>query len=186
MLVSSPPFEITHVSPEPIMHEAFLNESFGWAYRAVNFIAFPMGFVIMDPFIYLSYGKNDRDSWVLKLNKTGLLSSLKPVQSVVLGTSECHKDSGKVVRGSFKQIRNSSLNPSTLSPAVPVPVPVPVINDKHYIRKMAEFLRMSERQVSFVLDTWLVKHAWINPSMIFDVENKEKIVMVWRVPDKVR
>lgn len=64
--------------------------------------------------------------------------------------------------------------------------PVPAINDKHYIRKMAEFLRMSDRQKSFVLDTWLVKHAWVNPSMIFDVNSKDKIVMVWRVPDKVR
>ena len=51
---------------------------------------------------------------------------------------------------------------------------------------MAEFLRMSDRQKSFVLDTWLVKHAWVNPSMIFDVNSKDKIVMVWRVPDKVR
>eukprot|EP01035_Chromulina_nebulosa_P064543 gene64543-88297_t len=106
---SSPPFEITHVSPEPIMHQTFINVSLGWAYRAVDYIAFPMGFVIMDPFIYLSYGKNDRDSWILKLNKTGLLNSLKPVETVTLGTSQWDKDSGKVVQGSFKQFRNSSI-----------------------------------------------------------------------------
>ena len=108
-MASSPPFEITHVSPEPIMHQTFINESLGWASRAVDYIAFPMGFVIMDPFIYLSYGKNDRDSWILKLNKTGLLTSLKPVESVTLGTSQWDNDSGKVVQGSFKQFRNSSI-----------------------------------------------------------------------------
>ena len=110
-MVSSPPFEITHVSPEPIMHQTFINESLGWASRAVDYIAFPMGFVIMEPFIYLSYGKNDRDSWILKLNKTGLLSSLRPVKTVTLGSSQWDSDSGKVQRGTYMHLRNSSSAP---------------------------------------------------------------------------
>ena len=180
------------MSPEPIMHQTFINESLGWASRAVDYIAFPMGFVIMDPFIYLSYGKNDRDSWILKLNKTGLLTSLKPVESVTLGTSQWDNDSGKVVQGSFKQFRNSSITSNsfhgdtTSTSTAAVSFYVPVSTSKEYQRKMAELFSMCDRQRQYVLDTWLVKHAWVNPSMIFDLENKEKIVMVWRVPDKVR
>ena len=52
--------------------------------------------------------------------------------------------------------------------------------------KMSIFLGMCERQRIFVLDTWLVPHAWVNPSMIFDPEDGEKIVMVWRMPNTVR
>jgi hypothetical protein len=37
-----------------------------------------------------------------------------------------------------------------------------------------------ERQKHFMLDTWLVEHAWMNPSIIRDPETPEKIVMVWR------
>ena len=90
------------------MHESFVNESYGWAYRAVDYITFPMGFVIMEPYIYLSYGKNDRDGWILKLNKTGLLSSLRPVKTVTLGSSQWDRDSGKVQRGTYMHLRNSS------------------------------------------------------------------------------
>ena len=105
---SKPPFAITHISPEPIMHEVFINESYGWAYRAVDYITFPMGFVIIEPFIYLSYGKNDRDGWILRLNKTGLIDSLKPVKTITLGVSDFDKDSGKIVRGSYRQLLNGS------------------------------------------------------------------------------
>eukprot|EP01036_Dinobryon_divergens_P034109 gene34109-44072_t len=45
---------------------------------------------------------------------------------------------------------------------------------------------MSERGKTFVLDTWLVPHAWVNPSMIFDPDDGEKIVMVWRMPNTKR
>ena len=47
------------------------------------------------------------------------------------------------------------------------------------------FNKMGDRQKSFVLDTWLVTNAWVNPSMIFDPLDHLKIVMVWRVPDLV-
>ena len=52
--------------------------------------------------------------------------------------------------------------------------------------KMSHFLRMCEREKTFVIDTWLVPHAWVNPSMIFEPDDGEKIVMVWRMPNTVR
>jgi len=50
---------------------------------------------------------------------------------------------------------------------------------------IAEFSEMCSRQKTFVLKTWLVQHAWVNPSMILDPIDNDKIVMVWRVPDSV-
>ena len=43
-----------------------------------------------------------------------------------------------------------------------------------------QFEDMCERQKHFVLDTWLVKHAWVNPSMIQHPDEPNKVVMVWR------
>ena len=52
--------------------------------------------------------------------------------------------------------------------------------------KMNSFLSMCGRGRTFVLDTWSLPDAWVNPSMIFDPEDHERIVMVWRLPDTVR
>ena len=86
-----PPFAITRLSPEPIIAKAFINESIsGWAYRKIDYVIFAMGFIddVDSGRIYVSYGKNDRESWVLELNRTSFLQSLKPVKSVNLGNSE--------------------------------------------------------------------------------------------------
>lgn len=50
---------------------------------------------------------------------------------------------------------------------------------------LSDFRKMGDRQVSFVLDTWLVPNAWMNPSMILDPVEQTKLIMVWRVPDLV-
>lgn len=98
-----PPFAITKISPEPIVAKAFINESIsGWAYRKTDYVIFAMGF-IDDPAnnsIFVSYGKNDRESWVLHLNRSSFLSSLKPVRSILFGDSQWEK--GSPVPGSFK------------------------------------------------------------------------------------
>ena len=47
------------------------------------------------------------------------------------------------------------------------------------------FADMADRQTDFVLDTWLVPQAWVNPSMVLDPAGNNKVVMVWRMPDKV-
>ena len=50
---------------------------------------------------------------------------------------------------------------------------------------LSDFRKMGDRQISFVLDTWLVPNAWMNPSMILDPLDQTKLIMVWRVPDSV-
>lgn len=42
---------------------------------------FPCGYFISGDDIYLSYGKDDRESWIAKVSKNELLKSLVPVQN---------------------------------------------------------------------------------------------------------
>lgn len=99
---TKPPFAITHMSKEPIVAKPFINESLnGWAYKAVDSVVFPMGFVMDEGHIYVSCGRNDRESWMVKLNRTGLLESLKPVRHIVMGASHWYPN-GTIIPHSFK------------------------------------------------------------------------------------
>lgn len=49
-----------------------------------------------------------------------------------------------------------------------------------------QFLKMAENQKGFVINAWKVEHAWVNPSIIHDLHNDSKVIMVWRMPDKGR
>ena len=72
ILCSDPPFNITHMSPEPIIHPTMVNESLGWAYKVVDYIMFPMSFELSsNSTIILSYGKNDRNGWLIEFNLAG-------------------------------------------------------------------------------------------------------------------
>lgn len=84
------------------MHQSFINESLGWAYKVIDYIVFPMGFVLDEQFIHLSYGKNDRDGWILKLNRSAFLASLRPVQSKVIGESEWDRVTGSITRKTYR------------------------------------------------------------------------------------
>jgi predicted GH43/DUF377 family glycosyl hydrolase len=88
---SQPPFAIKAISPEPIVHEAMYSGP--WAnlpmsYYHIDYIAFPMAFVIENGFVILLYGKQDSDAWVAKIELQGLLNSLVTVDSEVLKYSE--------------------------------------------------------------------------------------------------
>ena len=89
---SQPPFRITSMSPSPLLGKAF---SSGWTYKNTDFVIFPMSFLADEHFIDLTYGKNDRETWVLRLNRTDFFSThLRPVHSVVLGVCEWDEDTG--------------------------------------------------------------------------------------------
>jgi predicted GH43/DUF377 family glycosyl hydrolase len=51
VLYREPPFAITHISPEPIVHPTMVNETLGWAYKVVDYIVFPMGFTVDDRYV---------------------------------------------------------------------------------------------------------------------------------------
>jgi hypothetical protein len=77
---TTPPFRITHVTPNPIIPNAFYNETFGWSYRAIDYIVFPMSIVVRDDVLYLSSGRNDRSGWMTTMNITGLVEYMIPVE----------------------------------------------------------------------------------------------------------
>lgn len=83
MFESHPPFHISHVSPNPIVCDDFYNgedyESRTWKPLRV---IFPMGFVFDDKYIWISYGKQDHECWIVKLDKKKLLKSLQPIKNL--------------------------------------------------------------------------------------------------------
>lgn len=109
---SHPPFAITHISTNPIIAPNMINESLGWAYKVVDIVVFPMSFILDSDFIYVSYGHNDRDGWIAKLNRSEFDSTLEPVESEVLGDS-VWDNNDRVVLGTFRTYNTSSN--STLS-----------------------------------------------------------------------
>lgn len=73
------PFEITHMSPEPILGRGFyIGVEYPPRWKPVN-VVFPCGYVIDGNDIWLSYGRQDYECWVVKLDKKRLLESLVPL-----------------------------------------------------------------------------------------------------------
>ncbi len=77
-----PPFQITRISPYPIVCNEFYAgepipiEGFDELFlRAL----FPTGFIFDEDDVYVAYGKQDCETWIVKLNKKKLLESLVPV-----------------------------------------------------------------------------------------------------------
>jgi predicted GH43/DUF377 family glycosyl hydrolase len=73
-----PPFEITHISSEPIIGPGFYNgKKYDWYWKPVVAI-FPAGYVFDDEYIWVSYGRADHEMWIVKLDKQRFLESLIP------------------------------------------------------------------------------------------------------------
>ncbi len=74
------PFRITHVSKEPIIGENFYHgEKYPYYWKPVQAV-FPCGFFYDGEFIYLSYGRQDHEIWIAKLDREKLFKSLIQVQ----------------------------------------------------------------------------------------------------------
>ena len=70
---AKPPFEVTHISPSPIVGENFYTPSHD------KKVVFPGGFIVSNSSFYVAYGKDDKEIWIAKINREGLEKSLKPV-----------------------------------------------------------------------------------------------------------
>jgi len=80
-----PPFEILSFSPVPIVTKTFYQGKFkSWHF---DYIVFPTSFSYDHQYIYLFVGKQDEETWMLKLDKVSLLASLRQVNSTVIGSS---------------------------------------------------------------------------------------------------
>lgn len=76
---SEPPFKITNISPEPIVAKNFYNGTVYKPYWKPIRCVFPCGYIVEGDDIWVTYGRQDHEMWVVKIDKPGLLRSLIPV-----------------------------------------------------------------------------------------------------------
>lgn len=100
-----PPFRITAMSKVPIVSPVYYE---GWTYKSLDYDIFPMSFSFDNHFIYLVYGKNEREGWITKFNRSGLFKSLRSVQSVVLGDCAWDADTLYPDVGSFAYLKDEN------------------------------------------------------------------------------
>ena len=70
------PFNITSISPEPIIGKNFYKGASYAPYWHPVQVVFPCGFVFNEDYIWLAYGRQDHEIWIAKIDKAGLLISL--------------------------------------------------------------------------------------------------------------
>ncbi len=75
---AEPPFTITKVSPDPIIGDHFYDGPMYKTWKPLRAV-FPCGMVVQGDTIWVSYGKQDHEVWVAKIDKQQLLNSLVPV-----------------------------------------------------------------------------------------------------------
>lgn len=78
---SEPPFALTAVSPHPIVSETFYKGPMYVTWKPLR-VVFPGGYVYNEKYIWVVYGRQDHECWVVKLDKKELLKSLKKVKSL--------------------------------------------------------------------------------------------------------
>ncbi len=77
-----PPFAITGISPYPIIDTTFYEGPLYQTWKPLRVI-FPTGLVIDGNTIWVSYGRQDHEMWVARMDKSKLLKTLKPVKTVI-------------------------------------------------------------------------------------------------------
>jgi len=70
-----PPFEIKRMSSEPIIGKNFYLGKEHQTWKPLH-VVFPGGFVFDDRYIWIAYGRQDHEIWIVKLDKERLLNSL--------------------------------------------------------------------------------------------------------------
>ncbi len=70
-----PPFEVTKMSKEPIIADTFYTSPPYQTWKPLR-VVFPGGFIFDEDFIWVVYGKQDHECWVIKLDKSKFLNSL--------------------------------------------------------------------------------------------------------------
>ncbi len=74
-----PPFHITAMSPSPIVGKNFYSGTDYPHYWFPVRCAFPCGILSDKDFVFITYGRDDHECWVAKLDKHKLLQSLEPI-----------------------------------------------------------------------------------------------------------
>ena len=75
---SHPPFNFTHISPEPIFGSLFYTPPEYPTWKPLR-VVFPGGLIMDESNVWVVYGRQDHECWVVKLDKQGLMDSLVPL-----------------------------------------------------------------------------------------------------------
>lgn len=78
---SQPPFPIKKISPEPLVGNGFYSGPPYPTWKPLR-VVFPGGFISDEDYIWVVYGKQDFETWVVKIDKKELLNSLVPVSEI--------------------------------------------------------------------------------------------------------
>jgi predicted GH43/DUF377 family glycosyl hydrolase len=78
---NEPPFSIKKISPHPIVSKHFYNGIPYQTWKPLQVI-FPCGFVYDNEHIWVSYGRQDHEAWIIKLDRANLLKSLVPFETL--------------------------------------------------------------------------------------------------------
>lgn len=71
-----PPFALTRISPFPIIGTNFYHgQDYPYYWKPVR-VVFPGGYFFEGDSIYLTYGRQDHEIWIAKIDKEGLFNSL--------------------------------------------------------------------------------------------------------------
>ncbi len=81
---AKPPFAITRISSKPIVGKNFYHGQEYVPYWKPVKVVFPCGYVSHGEFIWIAYGRDDREVWVAKISKKALFNSMVPVTSIPL------------------------------------------------------------------------------------------------------
>ncbi len=76
---AEPPFNLTRISPEPIIGKQFYKGLEYPRYWGSVRVVFPGGYLFDEEFIWVAYGRQDHEIWIAKLDRKKLLDSLVPI-----------------------------------------------------------------------------------------------------------
>lgn len=76
---ANPPFRMTSISPKPIIGRNFYNGKSYQTWKPLR-VVFPGGFLFNDEYIWIAYGRQDHEIWIVKLDRKGLMESLIPTE----------------------------------------------------------------------------------------------------------
>lgn len=78
---AEPPFNLTAISDEPIYGREFYTSPDYPTWKPLR-VVFPGGLIFDEDFVWVVYGRQDHECWVVKLDKQGLLDSLVPLKKI--------------------------------------------------------------------------------------------------------
>ena len=74
---AKPPFDITRMSQQPIVAETFYHEPYYTTWKPLR-VVFPVGLLNEKGYFWVTYGRQDFEIWVAKIDKQRLYDSLIP------------------------------------------------------------------------------------------------------------